>query len=95
MGFILLYITQLTLFSLNDSQQIDIFERYFLCEEEGHNASNPCSRSEIEDLRYPSLEILVNTFASLFPVVNLIYVVNIQELKEVWRKWFSKPTFNS
>ena len=94
MGLILLYIILLTLLSPNNSQKKDIFERYFLCEQGGHNPSNPCSHSEIEDLHYPSLEILVNTFESLFPVVNLMYVVNIQELKEVWRTWFAKPSFN-
>ena len=80
-------ITLNTISARNPSQFIESIQTYFFCEQGGHNASNPCSRSEIENRNHPSLEVLASLMVAIFPVVNLLYAVNIQELKELSRKW--------
>ena len=83
-------ITSNTINSKNPSMLIDNIQTYFFCEQGGHNASNPCSRSEIENQNHPSLEVISHLMVAIFPLVNLLYAVNIQELKELSRKWFKK-----
>ena len=85
MVFAVIFIVYFTLSARNASMLAKSLQKYFFCEQGGHNPRNPCSRSEIEDLTYPSLEIMSNIFQALFPVVTMIYVVNIQELKALRR----------
>ena len=80
-------LTSFTLFSRSSSQLIESVKRNFICEQEGRNRSNPCSRSDIEDLGNPSVKTLSFILLALLPVVNLLYAVSIQDLKEFWKKW--------
>ena len=80
-------ITLNTISTRNPSQFIDSIQTYFFCEQGGHNTSNPCSCSEIENQNHPSMEVLASLMVVIFPVVNVLYAVNIQELKELSRKW--------
>ena len=77
-------LTVLTMASRNSSQLVKSILRYFFCEQGGHNPSSPCSRSDIEHLGHPSIEALSYILLALLPVVNLLYAVNIAELKELW-----------
>ena len=85
--------TKNTLIIVNSAQQ------YFFCELSGHDPSNPCNRSEFEKLTNPSVTTLSYILMmALFPVVNLVYIVNIEELKQLWRKCLAKKKnvrFNS
>ncbi len=58
---------------------------YFLCEQRGHDPENPCSRDYIKNSD-SVLTTLSYVLLSLFPVVNLIYAINIRELKEFMQK---------
>ena len=58
--------------------------RYFFCEQGGHNPSSPCSRSDIENMSYLSMDALSHVLLAFLSVVNLLYAVNIAELKELW-----------
>lgn len=58
---------------------------YFLCEQRGHDPENPCSRDYIKNSD-SVLTMLSYVLLSLFPVVNLIYAINIRELKEFMQK---------
>ena len=82
-------LTTLTLFARNASVVANNLQRYFFCEQGGFNPSNPCSLPN-DIYHRPYISSLGHILLSLLPVVNLIYAVNIKELKEVWRKTFSK-----
>ena len=61
-------------------------QRYFFCEQGGHNPSNPCIRSDFEKHLYPSVATLSFISLSLYPVVNLLYAANFQKIKELCGK---------
>ena len=81
--------------SRNAPELNDSIHEYFCCEQGGHNPDNPCSRSEIGDLSDFCLKIVLYILMALFPVVNLIYAVNVQELKELWKKIVSEYHCNT
>ena len=58
---------------------------YFSCEQGGYNMG--CSREDIEKLTHPFTSALSYVLLCLFPIVNLIYIVNIQECKDTLRQW--------
>ena len=53
---------------------------YFICERNGSNPS--CDRGTFESKAYPELAAIANGLFGLFPVVNLVYVINIKELSQ-------------
>ena len=81
-------LTSFTLSTRNAPLFVKTVQRYFFCEHGGHNPSKPCIRSDFEKLAYPSVSTLSFICLALYPVVNLLYAVNIQELKDLWGKWF-------
>ena len=80
-------LTILTLFARNASVVANNLQKYFFCEQGGFNPSNPCSLPN-DIYNQPYISSLGHILLSLLPIVNLIYAVNIVELKEVWRKKF-------
>ena len=65
-------------------------QRYFFCEQTGRDSSKPCNRSEFENMTNAAETTLSYILLiAIFPVVNLLYIVNIQELKELCRKYFT------
>ena len=86
----LVSVTGLTVYTKNTPQLLENIEKYFICEQGGHNPSNPCSRSNVDKWSNPFLDAVGYFVLAFFPFVNLIYVVNIGELKELWRKWCAK-----
>ena len=65
---------------------------YFLCEQNGYNLSNPCSRSGFENLINPGLAVLAFTLTSLAPIVSFVFVVDCSLLKEkinITKTWFN------
>ena len=83
-------LTVLTLFSRNSSQLVESIRKYFICEQGGQNLNNPCNRSDINRLSNPWVSTLSYITLSLFPVMNLLYTVNIQELKKLRQEFFTK-----
>ena len=63
----------------------DKLQTFLICELGHHNSSNPCIFSDPDSLVYDLLQIMAYLLLHLLPVVNLLYVVNIQELKNLWK----------
>lgn len=61
--------------------------RHFTCEQRGQNPENPmlCDRQRFRRLAYPEVTAAAFVLLGLFPVVNLVYVLNVKELKEKWK----------
>ena len=72
-----------------DTLQTELLS-YFLCEQDGHDPSNPCSRSGFEYLINPGLAVLSFILALIAPVVNFVFVIDYQELKHKLQTAFKK-----
>ena len=74
----------LTAFS-DFARKSDIFQyelnKYFVCEQLGHNPASPCDRKAFEQIISRALVVLSYGFHGTLPIVNLIFAINIQELK--------------
>ena len=67
-------------------QFLEEIRAYFVCESAGINSGQVCDRS-FERL---STEILLDAgliFVGLYPLVYLVYVINVRELKQMFRRW--------
>ena len=78
-------LTASTMGTRNASQSVRNFQDYFFCEQGGYNPDNPCTRSGIEDLTYPSINTFSYMLLSLLPAANLLYAVDYKKLKEFWK----------
>ena len=76
-------------------------QRYFVCESQGYKPDSPCDRSRFERLGsnrsyygygYPTISIIATNIVLLAPVVNFVFVVNIQLLKEKFTAFRTKIT---
>ena len=56
---------------------------YFLCEQRGHDPENPCSRYEINRYGIPWVTATSYIIIAAYPIVNLIYAVNIKRVKQL------------
>ena len=55
---------------------------YFLCESSGTNPNKVCDR-EFERFNSRMVFITALLIVGMFPIVNLVYVLNVQELKKI------------
>ena len=83
--YILLAVVALTTFTIatrNGGLAITRIFEYFTCEQEGH-IPGKCDekRSRFQELSNPAWTTMSYILLGMFPMVNLIYAVNIQELK--------------
>ena len=80
----------LTAFS-DFARKADVFaaelEHYFRCEARGHDPENPC---EFKRVISETLVVLSYSLHGILPVVNLIFAINIQDLKSKVGSIFSK-----
>ena len=86
--YVLLAAIALTAFTLNARylpQEAAAILSYFSCEQGGYNPKAPCSRSGFEGLANPGLSTLAYILVALFPIVNLVYTLNIEEIKKCCR----------
>lgn len=60
---------------------------YFTCEQPGHNPDAPCDTNTFRQNLYHQLSTLGEVLRNLFPLICLLYVVNVQELKTACGKW--------
>ena len=101
--YVVLAVVGLSVFTIGttgSSRLVKGILRYFFCEQGGHNPSSPCSRSDVENMSLVSMQALSHILLAFLPVVNLLYAVNIAELKELWierREYLKKsyPTSHS
>lgn len=63
-----------------DTLQTELFS-YFICEQNGHNPDNPCSRSGFEGLIDPGITLLSFVLAMVAPAVNFVFVIDYREMK--------------
>ena len=89
-------IAQFSYSSKHFTPNMDDFQNYFICEQGGHNLGNPCSGSDIVSETYTLVKLFPLVLGSMFPFLNLLYIVNIQELKKLWTKvhglWYTNIT---
>ncbi len=84
-----------TISTNNSANILKELEKYFFCQQKGHNPESPCSLSEIEKLTYPSLTILSYVLLELLPVVNLILIINIKEVKTILQRGYLRKTYST
>ena len=88
-------LTSYTVTTKNTPIMVKSAKKHFFCEQSGHDPNEPCSRSEFEKLTNASgITLSYTLLMAVFPAVNLVYVVNIRELKELWKKCFAKKKRN-
>ena len=83
--YVLLAVLALTTFTISTRNAITIIKEillYFICERDGINPSQPCDRSRFEGFNNPVPGTLSFILLGLFPCVNLIFTVNVKELRE-------------
>ena len=66
----------------NDDRLLEEITGYFTCELPGIDPQNPCDRSRYQSLLNPELNCISYILLGLFPVVNLIFAVNAEEIKQ-------------
>lgn len=72
----------LTLATRNDNRLLEEIAAYFRCEFIGIDPQNPCDRSRYQELLNPELNCISYVLLGIFPVVNLVFAVNVEELKQ-------------
>ena len=67
---------------------------HFRCESGGQDPDSPmrCDRNDFRQFSNPELTAVVNILLSLFPIVNLVYALNIKQFVEKCRSVMC-PTF--
>ena len=99
--YVLLAIVALTGVSIplrNAEPLANALIEYWQCEAAGIDPDNPCSRASIEQQSNPALITISYVLLWLFPAVNLIFAVNIKEIRQKFKTWSSKtatPTDSS
>ena len=81
-SYVLLTVVALTLFTIATKVSepfVDKLSNYFVCEGKGND---PCDRNAFRQLIYPWLTVVSHALIFLLPAVNLVYALNIKELKE-------------
>ena len=70
------------------SDEINNLQKFLFCELGSHNSSDQCTYSELDtiDIIHAIHSVFSFLMFSLIPFVNLVYAVNIQELKKLWKK---------
>ena len=66
----------------NDGRLLEELTGYFTCELPGIDPQNPCDRSRYQSLLNPELNCFSYVLLGIFPVVNLIFAVNVEEIKQ-------------
>ena len=88
--YVFLAVFALLTFSLsirNEDQFITEVLKYFKCESKGIDPDNTCDTNGYLKHRQVALISISHILLGLYPVVNLIFVINFQELKKHMKKW--------
>ncbi len=93
--YVLLGVIALSAFTnmITDGEAIrEEFDKYFLCESGGIDPDDPeqCDRSGFEQYQIPGLTATASVLIGMFPVVNVVFAVNVKDLKQFFRR-FRKP----
>ena len=63
---------------------------YWQCEAPGVDPENPCNRTSMEQQSNPELITISYVLLWIFPAVNLIFAVNIREIRQKFKTWSSR-----
>ena len=83
--YVLLTVVALTAFTITTRNSEPFTKQllnYFACEGKGNDPNNPCDRNTFRQLAIPWLSVIGFILLFLLPAVNLVYVLNIKELKK-------------
>ena len=75
-------LTTFTIITRDSELFVEELSNYFACEGRGNDPNNPCDRNTFRQLTYPWLTVVSFVLIFMIPAVNLVYVLNIKELKE-------------
>ena len=83
MIFVIFLVTQAVLFTYYLDSDYDAIFDFYRCELSGHANDDPCDETAIsQTVWYAVLSLIVDVVS---PVMLMIFVVNVQELKEMYR----------
>jgi hypothetical protein len=87
-------LTSFTLATRNGGPFAEQLFDHFACEMQGQDPENPnrCDRNNFRQFSNPEVTAVVSILLSLFPVVNLVYALNIMQLMERLRKLMCHKT---
>lgn len=73
-------------------QFADTLEDYWRCELTGVDPENPCDEllASLEGFSFPVLTSFAYILLGILPAVNLVFAVNISELKQKLKTWHSQ-----
>ena len=75
--------TAVTIPASKYSQFITAISDYFLCESTGTNPNKTVCERNFERLDSRMVFITALLIVGMFPIVNLVYVLNVQEIKKI------------
>ena len=95
--YVLLFVIALTAFTDFTRTSTDIaaeIEEHWRCELSGVDSENACNerKASFEAPGYTALSSISYILMGLLPAVNLIFAVNISELRQKFRTWCSRIT---
>ena len=87
--FSVISLTAFTIISQNVTEFVSELTFYFACESQGIQPGRTCERG-FNRVGSEVALIFVYILLGFFPVVSLVYVINYQEMKEQFSKWFAR-----
>ena len=69
----------------NSEPFTEALSNYFVCEGRGYDPNNPCDRNIFRQYSNPELTTISFVLIDIFPVINLVYALNIREMKDKFR----------
>ena len=88
-------LTSFTIETRNSEPFMEALINYFICEGRGNDPNNPCDRNTFRQYSNPELTTISFVLINIFPVINLVYAVNIKEMKEKFKSSVIKLKFSN
>jgi len=83
-------LTAFTLTARNIDNLVTNIIDYFLCEKDGFDPDHSCRQDLNVTIDNVTIVTLSYVLLAMFPAVNLIYVINVKELKDFIKKWLPR-----
>ena len=94
-------VVALTAFTVNTRSRngklfVDAIAAYWLCETAGLNPENSCDRlrDSFQQMSNPGLTSTSYILLGIFPAVNLVFAVNVREMKQKFKTCMAWPICN-
>ena len=86
-------LTSFTIAARNSELFLTLLLTYFSCERNGHDPEMPCYRNTFQQLSNAELAAIASALIALFPVMSLVYALNVKELREKCKMCHGKKVF--